>query len=285
MAGSVIRQAGEEVELHVWTRGPALLQRQGLIWHTVDPLDEGMVRSSLSDIKPHAVIHLAAMADIDYCESHQAEAEAVNVGTTRLLASCCAERGIRLVYVSTDTVFDGERGNYAEEDPALPVNFYGQTKLKAEEVVLDILPGSVVARTSLVIGLPLLGTGNSFLSRTLSALEAGRSVGVTDQEIRSPMDVVTLGQALLELAGNDLAGRIHLSGHDQLNRFLMTQRMVQRFGYPPDRVTVQETRFDPGRARRPRDVSLNNAKACASLRTPMKSLNQALDLILRFRKG
>jgi dTDP-4-dehydrorhamnose reductase len=284
VAGSMVVQAGDAWQVHALARKDIALP-PGAIGHHVELTDAAQLRDTLDAIRPDAVIHAAAAADIDFCENNRDTAEAVNVGVTREVARFCGENGVRLVHCSTDTVFDGEKGMYRETDPAGPINFYAETKLRAEQIVAADAPGAAVARLSLVMGLPMLGAGNSFLSRMIDALEAGREVGVPGEEIRTPADVVTLGRAILELAGNDFAGIIHLAGNDCMNRFDMSRRIAERLGYPPERVVSKSAAGLPGRAPRPRDVSMDNSLARATLKTPMRGLDDGLDLVLAMKKG
>jgi dTDP-4-dehydrorhamnose reductase len=282
VAGSVIAQGREACEIHALSRGEAPVHREGLLWHQLDLLDTKALRRVFAQVRPDAVIHTAAIADIDYSEAHHDVARKVNVQVTRSLADLCAPAGIRLVFTSTDTVFDGQRGNYSEEDVPVPVNFYGRTKVEAEQVVAATGSKGVIARLALVVGLPVLGAGNSFLAKMISLLSQGKPYGVPAEEVRTPIDVITLGQALLELAGAEhLQGIFHLAGNDVLNRLEMVQRIAKRLGYPEDLTFASDVSKVPNRAPRPRDVSLNNAKARSMLKTPMKGLDAALDLIIR----
>ncbi len=279
VAGSIIRQAAEAWEIHALSRSNAPFDRPGLSWHTLDPLDDAAMKSVFELIRPVAVIHTAAAADIDYCEANQDAARAINVELVRRLVSLCNSYDARLVHLSTDNVFDGTRGHYREEDETHPVNFYGCTKVEAETTVTHAR-NAVIARVALVMGLPMIGAGNSFLSRMRDAWAEGRRVGVPSNEIRSPIDVVTLGRALLELAVSDLQGVIHLAGNEVLNRYAMAVRIAEALGYSAELVESNEPRHIPGRAPRPRDVSMDNAKARATLDTPMLNLEEGLSLIL-----
>lgn len=283
VAGSILRQALDGWEVVALSRGAARLLRPGLTWHTADICDAAQTAAAFESFRPHAVIHAAAIADIDYCEAHQEAATRVNVTATRHIAAQCALRGCRLIYLSTDTVFDGERGAYGEEDAPNPLNHYAATKVEAEQVVAGAGCPSVTARVALVMGLPMLGAGNSFLSRMLPVLAQGRELGVPDQEIRSPIDVVTLGRALLELAQSDFTGVLHLAGNDWLNRCAMVRRIAECFGFDPALVKPTNPIHLPGRAPRPRDVSLRNDRARAVLRTPMQDLDGGIALILETR--
>jgi len=285
VAGSVIAQGLGSWEIHALSRGCPSIERPNLFWHQVPITDPHALGSAFSRIKPAAVIHAAAIADIDYSQAHRDEARQVNVVATRHLADLCRKTDTRLVFTSTDTVFDGLQGGYVEDDPPRPVNFYGETKAEAERIIAKPDGNGAIARLALVMGLPVIGQGNSFLARMIASLKEGRKVGVPPEEIRTPIDVITLGRALLELAGNDVRGVIHLAGNDVLNPLDMVKRIAIKLGYPPELIVPSDVSKIPNRAPRPRDVSLNNAKARNLLKTPMLGLDEAVRLIMTFKHG
>jgi dTDP-4-dehydrorhamnose reductase len=280
VAGSVLAQAGDQWQTHAISRSQPLAQRDNLCWHVCDPLAPGRLAQLFHEVQPDAVIHAAAVADIDFCQAHPDLARTVNVDFTRAVATQCAESGARLVFCSTDTIFDGENAPYDEADLPGPVNLYAETKVEAEQIVARLGAQAVIARLSLVVGLPVIGAGNSILVRMISTLREGRTVAAPEQEVRTPVDVITAGRALLELAAGGHHGIFHLAGHDRLNRFVMAQKIALRFGFPRQLLAAQAT-TGPGRAMRPRDVSLANAKACANLKTPMLPFDEALSLIMK----
>lgn len=280
VAGSIIAQAVSEWDVHVFSRGTAPPAREGVSWHTLDLLDAARLAAEFETIEPGAVIHTAAIADIDYAEAHPEEAHQANVETTRNLALASARSGAKFVFLSTDNVFDGESAPYSEESPVCPINYYGQTKVEAERVTEETLDDSVIARVALVMGLPVLGTGNSFLSRMLPRLEAGEVVGVPAKEVRSPVDVITLGRALIELAGNAFTGRLQLGGLDGMTRVDMVRRIVRALGYSEDLVEPNDPTGIPGRAARPRDLVFDCTLAGKSLATPLQGLEGGLDVVM-----
>jgi dTDP-4-dehydrorhamnose reductase len=265
--------------MHALSGKKPLTQRKGLVWHTLDLKRPEAVNQGLLAIAPDVVIHAAATADIDLCERHPEVARTLNVTLTQAVADSCQRLGARLIYVSTDNVFDGERGNYVEADPPSPINEYARTKAAGEAIVAAV-PGSTIARIALVMGFGLLGGGNSFLERTIPMLRAGQAINVPPEEIRTPIDVLTLGKALLELAAGSFEGTIHLSGDDALDRVSLTRWIAERFGYSPGLVHPRPPNQIGGRAPRPRDVSMSNAKARTVLQTPMIGFNAALDLVV-----
>jgi dTDP-4-dehydrorhamnose reductase len=285
VAGSVLAQAGNEWEVHAVSRGNPLRRRDQLVWHTCDPLVPAQLQRLFREVKPAAVIHTAAVADIDFCQAHPETARAVNVDLTRSLADLCRGSGAKLVFCSTDTLFDGEHAPYDENARPGPINYYAETKVAAEQIVTELGAQAAIARLSLVVGLPVWGAGNSFLARLIATLKAGQSVPATEREVRTPVDVITVGRALLELAAGNHAGILHLAGHDRLSRYEIAQKIAARFGFPPQLIVAQAVTTWPGRAARPRDVSLNNARACRQLKTPMRTLDDGLSLILKMSEA
>ncbi len=281
VAGNIPGQAGEEWEVHAFSSQPSLSPRWETSWHMIDPVAHpGEFERIFKQILPDAVIHSAAMADIDACERNPDQAWRVNVKLTERIVNLCSVTGSKLIFLSTDTVFDGEKGYYKEEDLPHPVNYYGQTKVEAEKTVSSCQSPWVIARLALVMGLPAFGQGNSFMAKMISTLREGKEVGFPDNEIRSPVDVITLSKALLELAGNEHTGIFHLAGNEILNRYDLGRRIARKIGFEVNRVVVKNAGDQPGRAPRPRDVSLNNAKARSHLRTPMLDLDEAMELVL-----
>jgi len=280
VAGSVLSQAGPDWQVHAVSRGAAQAGRDNWQWHSCDPLAPGELARLFREVGPQAVIHTAAIADIDVCQAQPELARAVNIEYTRALATLCAETGARLVFCSTDTVFDGEHAPYSEDAPPGPVNFYAATKVEAEQLVSGLGAQGAIARLSLVVGLPVLGAGNSFLAKTIASLKQGRTVAFSGYEVRTPVDVITLGRALLELAAGSQRGIFHLAGLSRVSRFEMAQSIARRFGFPQDLIKDQGPVTTPGRAPRPRDVSLDNRKTRAQLKTPLRTLDEGLSLIL-----
>ena len=283
VAGSVVAQAGPEFEVHGVSRKPAPEEKPGVSWHIVDPLDEAALTAVVRTVAPEVILHVGANASIDYCKAHPEEAFQVNTVWTERMCRLAESLGAKLIYCSTDNVFDGKKGLYSEDDPTNPVNTYGVSKVKGEEAVRACGAPWVIGRISIVMGLPMLGDGNSFISRLLPAFEKGEAVGVPNNEIRSPVDVVTLGRALLELAGNDWTGAIHLSGSDVIDRCDLVRKVAIRMGYDPAWVEPTDPTSIPGRDERPLDASLSNALAKQVLRTPMVGVDEALELIFAGR--
>jgi len=284
VAGSVIAQALPFWEVYALDRIKISYPGYKFSSYKSDLTESVHLEELYNQIKPDAVIHTAALADIDYCQNNQEEAEKVNVKVTKKLANLCKKNKARIIICSTDTVFDGKKGSYKEEDEPVAVNFYAETKIRAEKLIQELDFNAVITRLSLVIGLPVLGSGNSFLDRTIRKLEKGEQVPFPQNEIRTPIDVVTLGAALVELARNNYRGILHLAGNDRINRYEMACQIASKLGYSSDLIVASNSNSFSVRAPRPNDNTLNNGKAQKILSTPMLSLEQGLQLTLNFGK-
>ncbi len=283
VAGSIVAHARKKWEVHGVDVSETIGLPADIYAHQLDLTDKEKVAILFHQIKPDSVIHTAAVANIDVCENNKELAWKINVEITQTIAELCKEAGIRMIVCSTDTVFDGKQGYYTEKDKPHAVNYYAETKIEAEKIVLTASAKNIVARLSLVMGLPVMGKGNSFLADTIEKLKKGESVKFPENEIRTPIDVVTLGSALTELAGSSFSGIVHLSGNTRINRYKMAIQIAETLGFPAELIISTDSNAMTGRAPRPNDASMNNSVATKILQTPMRSLSEGLNLTLNFK--
>jgi dTDP-4-dehydrorhamnose reductase len=275
------RSADRGLTLHAIDVNPTPLEQENLTWHILDLLDRSALQGLVLDLRPAVVVHTAALSDIDFCEANPREAEAVNVGVTLQLAELCRRVGARLVYFSSDSVFDGTRGRYRENDEPTPRNQYARTKVAAEKGIREILADHLIIRPSLIMGLPVFESGNSFLWRLIQALRSGTPSAFPSFEHRTPIDVITLSRATLEAAGMHVTGPLHCAGNDRLSRYEIGRRIAQALGYPQELIVDKKPEVASGRALRPADASLDNSRARSLLATPMKGFDEAMRLIVQ----
>jgi dTDP-4-dehydrorhamnose reductase len=239
--------------------------------HRLDLRDLAALRSLLIERRPRVVILSAAMTDVDACEEEREEALRVNYEAPAVAAEAVRSYGGYLVFISTDYVFDGLRGNYREEDPTNPVNFYGRTKEMAERRVEASGARHAIVRTS-----ALFGGGSrrkDFVLWAYGRLREGGELAVVDQVV-SPTPASYLARAVLEIAGRELEGIIHVAGREPMSRAEMALRIKERFGLGGSVRVVDSV---PGwRARRPRNSSLSVERADALLRNRPPSFEEGL---------
>jgi dTDP-4-dehydrorhamnose reductase len=283
VGGSVVYHGAQNHTIYALSRGECIYDHASVHWHTLEYDDQERLAEIFNTVQPDAVIHVAAIADIDYCENNQDEAYKVNVDYTCRLAQLCKKSDTRMVFVSTDNVYDGTQPVNTHTDPVSPVNYYGQTKVKAEQIVLDTVADTAIARLALVMGFPIIGGGNSFLMRMITQWEAGDSVGVPDNEVRSPIDLITAGLALIEMANNTSQGVVLLAGLDAGSRIELVKQLAIGFGYDPEQVHPFYPSQLRGRGERPETVICDTSHTREVLETPMLNIEMAIPLMQPFQ--
>jgi len=216
------------------------------------------VAEAYSQIRPMAVIHAAALANVAGCYRDPVRAFRVNAEVTRQLAGLCVADIARLIYVSTDLVFDGAKGNYEEDDLPQPLSLYGKSKLDGERAVSHH-PGLLVARVSWLVG---SGTAERphFLDQQIGTLQQGRPIQMFSDEWRSPLGMEAAAQALLALATTDVSGVLHLGGPEKLSRYEMGCTLAKVLGVKQELVQTIERSEMKSPEPRPSDVSLDSTR-------------------------
>lgn len=243
----------------------------------LDLADANAVRSKLDEFRPDLIVHCAAIADADRAQREPDLARRLNVDVTATLAQSARHLGAKMVFVSTDLVFDGRKGApYVEDDPPCPLSFYGQTKLDAEQSVRGGCDTWLIARTSLIFGPSL--RGNRSLDEKLGlALREERAVKLFVDEFRCPIAACDLAAAMLELADSPHTGVFHLVGSERLSRYEIGMRLARRFGWPTATIEAKNTHDVPMTPPRPADLTLDNSKARSVLKTQLRGLTEVLE--------
>jgi dTDP-4-dehydrorhamnose reductase len=195
-----------------------------------DLLDPEVEHRILDTVKPDAVIHTAALANLEDCEAQPETARLLNEELPGELAAACAQRGIQMMHISTDAVFDGTKeGIYTEQDAPNPQGIYARTKLRSERNVLSANPEAVVVRVNF-FGWSLSGT-RSLPEFFLNNLLAGKSAqGFTDVFF-CPLFVGDLADLLLKMAAHRLSGIFHVVGSESLSKYEFGRLVARKFGY------------------------------------------------------
>ncbi len=230
----------------------------GIDLQPVDLGDPDRLVSAFRLARPTAIIHAGALASIEGCRRDPQRARQVNTQGSAILAEQAARVGARFLFISTDLVFDGQKGSYAEEDLLAPLSVYGVTKAEAERAVLAV-PRTVVVRVSLLFG-PTIVDRPYFFDQQVAALRENRPVTLFADEWRTPLSLATAARALPDIVLSDFVGLLHVGGPERLSRLEMGRRLAAYLGIDPS-VIVEATRASmPAREPRPRDVSLDSSR-------------------------
>lgn len=241
-------------EVRVWS-GREAGERGGLPLRPVDLTDQAAAERALAEDDPEVVVHAAAMSAADAVRLNPGRGRAVNVTATETLARWCAAHDRRLIFTSTDLVFDGTRSWWRESDPAEPVLEYGRTKRAAEPAVLAV-PRGLVARISLLFGPSRCGRPR-FFDRAISTLRDGKPQAFFEDEYRTPLDYATAADVLVRLVESSAVGLLHVGGKERVSRYDLMRRAALACGLDGGLVGSNRREDASLPEPRPADVSLD----------------------------
>ena len=228
---------------------------RGLRREDVDLLDFPALRTLFAREKPAGIIHCAAVSRSPICEKDPAFAHRTNVEATQQLAELGAD--IPFLFFSSDLIFDGEKGNYLEEDQPNPLSVYGETKAAAEEIVRKH-PHHTILRISLTGGRSPKESG-AFNEEMEKAWAEGRALHLFVDEYRCPLPVQAVARAVWELFGKNARGTYHLNGAEKLSRYEIGRILAERHPELNPQIIAGSRKEYKG-APRPADTSLNCSK-------------------------
>lgn len=238
---------------------------------------EGLIR----DFKPQMLFLAAALTRPEACQADPAATFALNTAPARLLAGLAREIGFRLVFISTDLVFDGTKGDYQETDPPAPLSIYGQSKLQAEEAVLAAGGDCLVVRLPLILGCDKDGPAGTLVWMN-RCQAAGKKMPLFIDEYRSPASALQLARGLAILGREASSGIWHLAGPERLSRLELGRLVCQTLGWDEGLIEPCRQADQPADPPRAKDVSLNLTKARTILgQEVLPPLSQTLALACR----
>ena len=196
----------------------------------VDITNTERLHRVLSDFCPEVILHTAALSQVIPCENSPEVADRVNSTATEKIAAWAADKASRLIFISTDQVFDGHDGNYCEQDEPHPVNHYGWTKFRAEQAVQRASSNNLIVRSNSVVG-PSAGWGSSFTDRLIESFEAGKTVNLFDDQFRSPIHIRRMVDVLESCVNSELSGFLHAGGVERQSRLETGTVLAKAYGF------------------------------------------------------
>ncbi len=228
--------------------------------------DRKMVKQVVHAAHPRFIIHTAAVANVDTCEDEREMCWRVNVEGTEHVISAAKKIGAKIIHISTDFVFDGtKKGIYIEDDRPNPINYYGKSKLAAENLIRAGAEDYAIIRTASVVQpLSVKGTSN-FALRTIDKLRAGEKMRVPSDEIRNPAYAANLCRAVWKLIHLDRSGVFNMSGSEAVSRYDYCRKIAAKFGLNEANLEPLPSGQFPTRAARPLNTVLDVTKAAREL--------------------
>ena len=237
------------------------------------------IQKTVEDIKPDIIIHLAAMTNVDLCETQRDLAMKINTKATKILSKQAAKIRAYFLYVSTDYVFDGKSGMKKVNDTPNPVDFYGESKLAGERAVMDLASSWCIARTSTPFGLH--PTKKSFPLWVTKNLQSKKEIQVVTDQYTSPTYVPNLSQMIIELATRQISDIIHVAGASRISRYDMAKSVAEKLNLDSNLLKTTSINDMNWTAKRPRDSSLDISKATSILKVKPISIDEGLDLFVK----
>lgn len=219
-----------DVELIATARGAnRLVDQTGYLFRSMDIEDRQSVDTVIDTVKPHHIIHTAAMTQVDDCELDHAACDRANVDAVQYIVNAAERNNSHLVHISTDFIFNGKEGPYDEEAEADPLSYYGNAKWKGELIVQKSKLKWAILRTVLVYGIvDNMGRSNIVLWAK-GALEKGNPINVVDDQFRSPTLAEDLADGCILAMDKQATGIYNISGKDQLSIIDLVRQVADHY--------------------------------------------------------
>jgi len=271
-----------DVNLIATARGPNRLPfTEGYTYREMDITDPASVAAVMDEIQPQAVIHGAAMTNVDQCEFEKELCWKMNVLATEYIVEACKKQCSVLCHVSTDFIFDGTAGPYLEDATPSPLSFYGWSKYAAEEVVRRSGLRWGMARTVLVYGIAYDMSRSNIILWVKKSLEEGKTIKVVTDQFRSPTLAEDLAQGCWLIADQEAEGVFNISGSDLLTPYEMAHRTAGFFGLDKSLITEADSSTFTQPAKRPPRTGFILDKARQVLGYAPHSFEEGIALLAR----
>ncbi len=268
-----------------------MLYREGIPWIgtyfkrrendlvKLDITDSNAVFKVIDEYKPDVVFHCPNLAGgVNYCQENPEMATKFHFDATKTIGNICDKSGARMVFISTDYVFDGKRGPYMEDDQPSPLNLYGELKLHSEEWLLENIQKTTIVRTTNVFGWDPTTVTPNFLMGLYFNLQKKQIVNVPSFLWGNPTYASDLAAALLELAQKELNGIFHVVGPDFVDRYTWAIQASQLMD--KDSSLIKEDKIPPQKLKAPRPLksNLSTVKFRDACDTVLHALRDSLKL-------
>lgn len=229
-------------------------------FYPLDVRDPAQVAEVFEQVQPNVVIHAASIGSVDYSEHHREESWAVNVGGTQHIGQACARHHARLIFISSNAVFDGEHPFYAEDAPVHPINYYGQLKVEGEQWVAGSGLDYAIVRPILMYGWHSPLERGNWVTNWIRALGQGQRVKVVDDVGTKPLYALNCAEVIWAVLAQSRPGVYHAAGGDHITLYQFAQATAEVFGLDASLIDPVPSSYFPEIAPRPKDTSFDTTK-------------------------
>jgi len=229
-------------------------------YFALDVRDRDTVWNKLDEIKPDVVIHAASIGSVDYCEKNREEAYEVNVKGTEHILCWCNKVKVRMVFISSNAVFDGDNPPYSEDSPLNPINYYGELKAVSEKEVLECGGSHIIVRPILAYGWNDPNERLNPVSWLIGDLKAGKNIKLVDDRFSNPLFSESCAEAIWRSLEREEPAIYNIAGKDIVSRYEFGLKTAKVFGLDPDLIEPVPNSFFKEIAPRPVNTSYATAK-------------------------
>ena len=267
-------------EVHALSRGPNRLDDQkGYLYYDIDLLDNHKLVTLLTQILPDVIIHTAAMTNVDACELQQEECDRMNIEVVANILAYCNKKDIYLVHLSTDFIFDGEKGAiYKEDDVAHPVNYYGSSKWKSELMIKESKVPCAILRTILVYGLVDGNDRSNIVLWVKNSLEANKEIHVVTDQLRMPTYAEDLAEACWLAVESRAKGVFNVSSNELMSIYEIALAVADAFALDKKLIHPVVTSALSLPAKRPLSTGFDLNKSITEINLPSHSFVDRLQV-------
>ena len=234
----------------------------------LDITNKNNLEKIFKKIKPNVIFHTAAITDLDWCEKNEKETYALNTNPIKNITNLAKRYNSKLIFISTDSVFDGKLGGYQENDPLNSINVYSKSKIEAEKII-KTLDNSLIVRGTFF---GIKTNKESFISYLLKQLKNNKQINVPKDKISNGLFVNDFAKILVEMHYKKLSGVFHIGSSDYVNNFEFAKKIANVFGYEEDLIhetLFREIFYEKNLiAKRPLNTTLNTKKISAIIKMP-----------------
>lgn len=269
-----------DIQLLATSKGESRLHiKSGFDYASMDITQADEVAGIVEKFRPHCIINTAAMTNVDACEKDQENCWKMNVEAVRTMTELCELHNIHLIHLSTDFVFDGEKGHYSEEDVPNPLSHYARSKYESEKVVQQARIDSAIIRTIIIYGVVDDKQRSNVVIWTINSLRQQKDINVISDQMRSPTLAEDLADACVQAALKRATGIYHVSGSETMSILDMVNRTADFFQLDKKYIHPVTTDQLKQPAKRPLLTGFNIDKAKRELNFQPHTLLQGLAIV------
>jgi dTDP-4-dehydrorhamnose reductase len=273
-------QSNTEHQLIATARGADRFSKKyGYEYYSLDISNQLEVNRVIELCRPDVLINTAAMTNVDACESDKIGCDLLNVEAVKFLVQACNEYHVHLVHVSTDFIFDGTHGPVDENAIPNPLSYYGESKLKAEQYVMQYAHSWSIARTVLVFGIVSDMSRSNIVLWAKSALESGKEIQVVSDQFRTPTLAEDLAIGCALIANQRAKGIYNISGKDFMSVFDLVSQVADFWKLDKNLLKMSSSEGIKQAAKRPPITGFRINKAMRELGYQPRSFKEGLAIL------